>query len=1056
MQDRYLTHAAGGFLAGGGEMGSLMRTRDWSQSGLGPVQEWPKSLLSTLSIILNSRFPMFLFWGPESICFYNDAYRPSLGENGKHPGILGEKAADYWQEIWEVIQPMIRQVMAGGEAVWREDQLLPIYRNGKMEDVYWTYSYSPVKDEDGNVGGVLVTCSETTAKVLAQKSIEDSNRKFLSAVMQAPVAICILKGPAYTVEAVNAKMLELWGKTFEEVTNKGLFIGVPEARGQGFEEILHQVYTKGKTYIANEVPVKLIRRGAAETLFVNFVYEPFYGEDRSVTGITAVATEVTDQVNAKITLHDTAERLQLATEAASMATWDLDLVTLDVIYSARLPEILGLPPGVKVTHTQMRDQLHREDRVNIVEKAFEEAMRTGIYVYEARIIHADHSQHWIRTQGKVVFDDNKLPLRMLGTIIDITAQRLAEEDTYKLAAIVESSGDAIISKLLDGTIVSWNDSAQRVFGYTAAEMIGEPIFKLIPPDRISEEPEIIRRLRKGERVEHFETQRLTKDGRLIDLSLTISPIRDHNGAIVGASKIARDISSQKQAERLISDNQERLKIVVEASELGTWEINLVNGDITYSDRYLDILGYPRGTVVSHEVLKQHLHPDDKDIRERAFVRAMETGVYAYEARLILNDKSVRWIEARGKALYDEQSRPVKLIGTVRDIHEERLSKQKIEESEKRFRMVADTAPVMIWMTGLDRKAVFLNRCWSDFTGLSIEEGLGPGWVEAVHPDDLEGTRTAFLAANEEKRTYNKELRIRRRDGKYRWVHDHAVPRYDASGIFLGYIGTSVDIHEQRDAKKELENKVEERTADLLDANEQLIRINQELEQFAYVSSHDLQEPLRKIQTFSEMLTSQLKEDANAQRYLEKINGAALRMSNLIADLLNYSQLSKTEQRFQKTDLNLILENICSDFEVLITQKEAVIESTVLPSINAIPIQMNQLFHNLVGNSLKFSDQHPLIRIAALPLPEEERAGMPELDQDQDYVHLTFSDNGIGFSQAHASQIFVIFQRLNDRQKYSGTGIGLAICKKIVENHHGHIAATSEPGNGATFHIYLPA
>lgn len=884
--------------------------------------------------------------------------------------------------------------------------------------------------------------------------MELSVDKFAKALLNAPVALCVFMGPEHIMEMANEKMLELMGKTREEVLGKPAFEGVPEASGQGFEQVLDQVYTGGNSFSASEMPVKLFRNGNLQTVYVNFVCEPFVAEN-GLKGITAVVQDVTEQVSFKSALSDTAERLQLALDGTSLATWDLDLLSQRVVFSPRLAVIFGHDASAALTHARMREQLHPADRVNIVEKAFAEAMLTGQYDYEARITRPDKTERWIKTQGKVIFDAQKKPLRMLGTVRDITEQRLAEESRNWLAAIVQFSDDAIIAKRLDGTVISWNDAAERIFGYSAEEMIGQSILRLIPPDRMNEEPEIIRRLKSGQRIEHFETKRLTKDNRQIDISLTISPIKDQHGTILGASKIARDISAQKNAERRIAENEDRLKIVVEASELGTWEMSLQTAEITYSDRYLEIFGYKTRQEFKHAELKKHLHPDDLALRDQAFAEAFKTGLLHYQARVVWSDQSIHWIEAKGKLLYDEKGMPLKMIGTVRDITDERFSQQRLAESEKRFRAIADTAPVMIWMTDLQRNAVFLNKCWSDFTGITVQEGYGRGWANAVHPEDVEATSAAFLEANGKRSTYSRELRIKRHDGKYRWVLDHAVPRYDAAGTFEGFIGTSVDIHEQRDAKKELENRVEERTADLLEVNEELIRTNQELEQFAYVSSHDLQEPLRKIQAFSEMLGADLSNSPTSRHYLEKINASALRMSNLIKDLLSYSRLSKADERFQKTDLNEILQNIRNDFEVLIMQKNAVIESTPLPLINAIPVQINQLFYNLVSNSLKFTDKNPVIRISAQPVSAEEQKQVPGLAPENKYVHLVFSDNGIGFSQAHAAQIFVIFQRLNDKQKYGGTGIGLAMCKKIVENHHGHIRACSEPGEGATFHVYLP-
>src|SRR5688572_8238234 len=181
------------FVHGGGEMGELTRNKDWSSSAIGPLDSWPVSLRTVLSIILTSKFPMFLWWGKDLIQFYNDAYRPSLGNDGKHPGALGQNGADCWTEIWPTIKPLIDQVLDSGEATWSEDQFIPIYRNGQLEDVYWTFGYSPVFDDNNQVGGVLVTCTETTKNVLSIKMAEESESNLRRTITHAPVAMCILK-----------------------------------------------------------------------------------------------------------------------------------------------------------------------------------------------------------------------------------------------------------------------------------------------------------------------------------------------------------------------------------------------------------------------------------------------------------------------------------------------------------------------------------------------------------------------------------------------------------------------------------------------------------------------------------------------------------------------------------------------------------------------------------------------------------------------------------------------------------------------------------------------
>ena len=252
-------------------MGALIRNKDWDKTPLGAPDKWPFNLRITLSIMLQTRFPMFLWWGTELTCFYNDAYRPSLGEHGKHPDILGMPGRAAWPEIWPMISPLIDQVMDGGAATWNEDLLVPIYRNGRIEDVYWTFSYSPLPDDTGKPVGVIVTCTDTTEKVLAFKKTIDSNTNFYNMVEQAPVAMAVFREPDYILEVANERMLKIFGKPAVELLHRPIFDGLPEARDQGFEELLHGVYTTGENYAANERPVHLLRRGKMELIYLNFV-----------------------------------------------------------------------------------------------------------------------------------------------------------------------------------------------------------------------------------------------------------------------------------------------------------------------------------------------------------------------------------------------------------------------------------------------------------------------------------------------------------------------------------------------------------------------------------------------------------------------------------------------------------------------------------------------------------------------------------------------------------------------------------------------------------------
>jgi signal transduction histidine kinase len=271
------------------------------------------------------------------------------------------------------------------------------------------------------------------------------------------------------------------------------------------------------------------------------------------------------------------------------------------------------------------------------------------------------------------------------------------------------------------------------------------------------------------------------------------------------------------------------------------------------------------------------------------------------------------------------------------------------------------------------------------------------------------------------------------------------------------IGVAQDITEQKLFAEELAKQVDERTKALKQANDNLERSNAELEQFAYVASHDLQEPLRKIHLFTNLLLDKFQLVEEARAYLDKVAQSSKRMTGLINDLLDYSRITSGTVRYEIVDLEKVMQNVVVDFELLINQKNAIVKSKNLPSIHAVPLQINQLFFNLVGNALKFSKRgiQPVIHIEATKLSADQKKLYSQLHADRDYYQISFTDNGIGFNQEYANQIFTIFQRLNEKSSYGGYGIGLALCKKIVDSHRGIIFAEGQVQLGAVFTVILP-
>ena len=318
-QDRSEHVSADRLFAGLGEMRALCRAFDWSSTPLGPVRDWPLSLRTTVATLLASRHPMFLFWGPELVQFYNDAYRPSLAEGGRHPRALGMRGAEFWTDIWHIIGPQIAQVLAGGDSTWYEDHLVPIERNGRLEEVYWTYSYGPAFGDDGGVEGVLVVCQETTSRVLTERRLKTLNReleversRLAYTFQQAPAFLAILRGVPLTFELVNDAYYQLVGH--RELVGRPLFDALPEARGQGFEPILDRVVATGEPFVGREMPIMLSRAAGAppEERILDFVYFPLVEADGGRSGVIAHGVDVTDHVHARREV----ERLLIESERA--------------------------------------------------------------------------------------------------------------------------------------------------------------------------------------------------------------------------------------------------------------------------------------------------------------------------------------------------------------------------------------------------------------------------------------------------------------------------------------------------------------------------------------------------------------------------------------------------------------------------------------------------------------------------------------------------------------------------------------------------------------------
>lgn len=381
------------------------------------------------------------------------------------------------------------------------------------------------------------------------------------------------------------------------------------------------------------------------------------------------------------------------------------------------------------------------------------------------------------------------------------------------------------------------------------------------------------------------------------------------------------------------------------------------------------------------------------------------------------------------------------------------STKELEESKEHFRELADFVPQMVWTARPDGYLDYYNNQWLEFTGLKENYGDN-SWIPLLHPDDVQHCYNTWYHSVQTGEPYHIEYRFKDRfhPGQYRWFLGRAIPIKDDNDNIIKWFGTCTDIHESKMLSEDLEEQVKERT-------EELERSNADLQQFAHVASHDLQEPLRKIKTFSHQL--QVENESllpeKGKIYLQKIQIAAHRMSKMIEGVLNYSMAGTSDQPFEKIDLNDMVAGITSDLELIIVQKNASINYTNLPAIKGIPVLIYQLFYNLINNSLKFSKEETAtsIEITSEKIKGEEQKHLPGIRPFKEYFKIQVKDNGIGFDESYAEKMFNIFTRLNLRTQYEGTGLGLALARKIVTRHKGFIYAESKENMGSVFTILLP-
>jgi PAS domain S-box-containing protein len=1037
--------------------------------------------------------PIIIFRGPDLVVeFVNDLALPLLKMSLQEA--LGTPMTKVFNNLVtpETSHVLYESCFINEQPYVMKDRQILFSDRVKSQAAWFDVTSNPLYDDEGRVAGIISFFTDVSDSMVRKKSINQRDEHYLSNFFkEAPIGIVCYRGPQFIVDLANGKALEMWGKTLDEVKGKPIAEIFPEVKTDPDISKRHsesvEKLSKGKTHIVNEVELTFVRNGQPQTGWYSYIHEPYTNATGEVIGMMAVAIEVTDQVNARrklqvITdalpalvtyinsdevyefankafetwfginrdevinhtvldvlgrdayeklrphivkalsgevttfsgwvtyknsarrfisatyiphfdpngsvpgyfglindltdlkksqeaLSDHEERLHLLTAAADAGTFDYDLTTGAMHWSAELKSLFGMPAEQGVTKEIASSVVHPDDRRQLLQRYEKlQALEAEVAFLDYRIIRMDDgATRWMHSRFKVISSDaegSMKAIRIIGFTIDITERKLAEEQLKEFNAKLEAevqqrteelvaanrllserneeltAAHSFLQQLIDSSVeiigvvdthlnyIAVNSTFEQKLKLEAGNILGKTVTEVLPTINATNLLSNIKKALSG------ETVRSNVDATIVNPNMYVEthfiPLRQQN-KIAGVIIMARDVTDILKKERQLENVNRQLEEAQQLAKLGSWEWDVASGNILWSDEMYRIYGYSEKFIVD-------------------FTRATER-------------MSPEHAERSGKRV-----------------------QQFIEDAIQRFKA----------------------------TGELISE-IPPNEFPITLPDGVQ--------------------KVLRSSGKIQLSED---------GKLFRVLGAIQDVTQIRATEEKLHSLIAE-----------LEQKNHELESFNYVASHDLQEPLRKIRTFTDRMISKGSIDEQHRSYLSRIEVSAKRMSDLITSMLVLSRVSNAGDDFERIDLNITLDSCKADLEFRIRETNASFVSDELPTIKASGFQMSQLFSNLIGNSLKFCTRTPMISIRCHKVG---RSDVPDSIRfaDHDFWCLRFIDNGIGFDPNFKNQIFEPFQRLHGNEEFEGTGIGLSTVKKIVQRHKGAIDVLSEPGKGTEFIVWLPA
>ncbi|WP_247236831.1 PAS domain S-box protein [Telluribacter sp. SYSU D00476] len=960
-------------------------------------------------------------------------------------------------------------------------------------------AYLLLDPDSGQPYGMAGIVRDRRPELKAQQKQQEIEARFQSLATQAPLGVFIADEQAY-VEYWNPWWLNFTGQTLEQ------------ALGRSWEQLIHPhdldalltgYLEASRQQVSYSIEARVRRRDGTYR-YLLFTGGPRYTADGTYVGNIGTGLDIDDRKQAEHALAESEARFRTMAEEADI----LIAMSNEIGQTTYMNQAWTNLTGRSVADLMDRgwvDLVHPEDReafLNLYQNAIQQQVS---FSGEFRILNKLGEYRWLLAQCPTRFRPDGTFTGYISSCVNITDIKLAEDalrlSEAKLRSVVETAPVAIgLFMGRDLVIELPNQTFIDIVG-KGPDIVGKPLREVMPELDTENQPflQILDDV-------YTSGKQFSSAGALVQIvrqgvmtynyyNITYTPLFNEAGEVYAILDIAVDVTEQIHAQQELEQQKTYLQNALDIADLGTYHIDVATNLGSYRDNIRQWFGLESPTE-SMEVILSKVHPDDRALVARTLDSSQQsegTGRHDITYRLAdTTGKTTRYLRSIGKTLFNE-GQPYAINGIIQDVTPQIQARQILEERETALRGAIELAELGTWELDVATGRVTYSdriKSWFGFDGAieSLQTVYNP-----IHEKDRSRVEAALLRALEPGSSglYDEEYTlVNRLTGQERIVHAQGITLFDEQRRPIKITGTAQDITPQRRLQLALEQQVQQRTKELEaanaklaatnaeyaalnkeleEANVHLVRSNENLQQFAYVASHDLQEPLRKIQQFGDLLQNRYGEAlGDGAGYIKRMQSSARRMSALIEDLLDYSRISTRREASSTVALNAVVKRVLSTLDWAVQEAEAQVSVEPLPTILGDASQLNQLFQNLLSNALKFrrldgadspstgSRVVPQIKVRseqvlASDLPERVKPARAA----GSYYRIDVIDNGVGFDEKYLDRIFQVFQRLHGKSQYAGTGIGLAICEKVAANHGGAITANSRPGQGSVFSVYFP-